>query len=911
MAKSMMSFKKAFLSTLLAGAMLITTMFTVTAPDVGLVPPSEDSDNFDVYEIAAMSNATTDLPLENIRDDEMEAVRREFYEKAQSNQDVPLEPIYVDFSDIIHKPQVWAESDDVVFASESEYSTAVTDFTIGTTRPFQLQFVLAKMNGTLMAQSEHANVWLIDHDAWHAGAKIRACGSHCTLESFTVNMAKEVGSEFDKIYKNMTDPVTGFAPHKSVVLNTGSGYPIGDVGNDGRVNILLYDIDDNGGVGSGYVGGFFTHGDFDPIWNALDMFHMDIGRGHGFRAFEPTATLADKLLFYGVLAHEFQHLLFYMHYGVYPTSATVSESLWMNETFSEMALAFYVRPGFEIVDYSRLLSASNPTYNATTSDFVSFNNSAKSYGMSRMFAHWLYKTMGDNFAADFYSYLMSELPRANSASMALANRNNITSNGGMRGMFGNAFKSATGIGNGGNDSFAKLYFLFMEAFAADGGYFGNEVNKLTKMYDVKNPPDNLWAVRPIIGVPGGRVFATLAEARAGAGGSYAANGSNYTVLESGSNISVTGTKERLFKLSEQTENNHILNITVPNSVNSNGYALYYVALVQDDLLVGGTVHNPLLRSTGDNGANVYPLRRGESTRVDTKGKQAYLVVATFSVFNGSASTVIANGTVTYNWETSLPCADCEQLNCIPCDKSDCPAFTECDFYCDHSPCNICGKYVCTPCVNLECLKPCNFDCFITIRTQHSVHSTGTLSLSNQSPRLNNADIQPLSRMTKLDGLILSTNSISNISPLSGLTNLQSLNAWSNQISSISPVSGLVNLVDIQMSSNQIRDLTPLYGLTKLKTLDIRNNPVCPHQISALKANLPELAVTENSTTNNCVACEHCKAACSFGSACNHDFDPPHTGLDDVTGFTVTAIVLFAGSIGLIVTVVVRRNRRKV
>ncbi len=91
---------------------------------------------------------------------------------------------------------------------------------------------------------------------------------------------------------------------------------------------------------------------------------------------------------------------------------------------------------------------------------------------------------------------------------------------------------------------------------------------------------------------------------------------------------------------------------------------------------------------------------------------------------------------------------------------------------------------------------------------------------------NISDLSPLSRLTNLTGLHLGgNNSISDISSLSGLTNLISLNLWDNSISNISALSRLTNLTLLGLSNNSISDLSPLSRLTNLEYLSLTSNNI--------------------------------------------------------------------------------------
>ena len=122
-----------------------------------------------------------------------------------------------------------------------------------------------------------------------------------------------------------------------------------------------------------------------------------------------------------------------------------------------------------------------------------------------------------------------------------------------------------------------------------------------------------------------------------------------------------------------------------------------------------------------------------------------------------------------------------------------------------------------------------------------------------------SDLTPLSGLTSLTYLNLSSNKISDISALSNLTNLTYLNLSSNKISDISALSNLTNLTELYLGfgdgvgrlgkSNTVSDLSPLSGLTSLTKLHLDNNSIS--DVSALSnlISLAELYLSGNSISD--------------------------------------------------------------
>ena len=112
-----------------------------------------------------------------------------------------------------------------------------------------------------------------------------------------------------------------------------------------------------------------------------------------------------------------------------------------------------------------------------------------------------------------------------------------------------------------------------------------------------------------------------------------------------------------------------------------------------------------------------------------------------------------------------------------------------------------------------------------------------------------SDISALSNLTNLTGLVLGDNSISDISTLSNLTNLTWLDLWDNSISDISTLSNLTNLTGLGLGDNSISDISTLSNLTNLTWLDLWDNSIS--DISALSnlTNLTELYLYNNSISD--------------------------------------------------------------
>ncbi|MCL2109178.1 MAG: hypothetical protein FWH20_07530 [Oscillospiraceae bacterium] len=623
----------------------------------------------------------------------------EILETGETGETEPFadyEIVEIDDSRIIHRPQepLDVELKPMTFLQKAFYIEKNANVNVGTTQLFDMDEIyntyedkinerdtMRRLNFRVMAISEHAIVWLPVHtgaNSYHSTTGVRACStSTCTISSITTQMAQNIAYDFDEIYKMMTHPTTGFAPHNGVLANLGfSNLPaIGDIGSDGRVNIMLYDIGDDGrtNFNGGWTGGFFWSADYYNIpgynTNALDMFHMDIGFGQGFDSLKSGATESDKLRFLNTMAHEFQHMLYYMHYRAYVWSTEgdimiIEPDTWINEYLSGLAGTYYAKSGTIAASNARLVSAADNNW-VGLDDFLYFDMSgspSKSYGMAYTFGSWLQREY-PNFVRRFYNNLQSEFPRANSYAENQVNREKIKA-AGTRQTIGNALRAGTNnqVGTGGENSLRAIYFEFMQAFAADGGSLilpSSAPRQLTKIYDgpplLTTPPYNLWAIRPVIG-GSNRIYDTVAETINGFGSGIIISGTAITGLNSGNSIALnggtsggttfTGFRERVWRLNPHADSTRTtLTITPPattGTLGNLGEIRYYAVVMNDEILGSGST----TRATGVNGADVYPLTKDVSNEIETEGYPAYLMAVIYDA-------ILPNSAVNFSWSVPV------------------------------------------------------------------------------------------------------------------------------------------------------------------------------------------------------------------------------------------------------------------
>jgi len=462
--------------------------------------------------------------------------------------------------------------------------------------------------GELVRQGDHVNIWVLDPAA---GAIPPLALDNAILR-------------FDDITYRMT---RDFAPFRDVrvVTNFNTMPLVGDVHNDGRVNVLLY--------GSN-TGGYFTNRHFmiDDVNVPIAMFHVNASGG-----------ISDS-----TFAHELQHLLFYMHFGVYAGSYRQS-FLWLDEALSELAAAHWTTEnGLRIQIYwiHRALenSYANPN-DWRVGDFVNFNNSGKNYGMSKLHGFFMHQRTAGDYVSFMYDSIRATVPTSTTAAEFRANEAIINTEGMVR-IVGDAFYAAglTGsTGASGELAFNLLYFLFMENFAADGGYVvnNNVFHPTRKFLSSSYSAYNLWGARPYVGSSRG-LFQNSTSPWADV--LLPLGMEAFPVLTSGENVSLSGfngtpahgtTHERFYRLTGQSAASPILSI----SINDNDPRTQYYIVIRNEIVGAG-------RQAGRNGATVHVLTRDNvENLIDTGGQIAYLFVVTLNRN--------VNATVTYSWQDEI------------------------------------------------------------------------------------------------------------------------------------------------------------------------------------------------------------------------------------------------------------------
>lgn len=566
----------------------------------------------------------TETDLEFGKIEAFEQVRREFFEELIDGSDelgeletilIPDEPNIIErpFEDLVRPPISSGTRSSYKMLDYGEFSQG--PFNVGDTRAFNPMIMVdsvktyGTINGYLAAQGQHSNIWVLDDTKYHEVTKTSHTLS-CKLTDMTPAKAKDIANIIDGIYERMTDENTGFGAHANVKIATywADSEPYnGDIDDDGKINFLFYDL-----AQFDYAG-FFSSADFclpgttyGDQSSVLDMLHIDI---NGILGNNP-------LYYYGTLAHEFQHFLFYMYFGTFSYVANGNFS-WINESLADLAKIYYLQPGAEMLVSGRTSQAAKNPYATSSasnySDFVNFG-SLKNYGTGFLLSLLLYKKSGGNYPTELYNYFKQTYPPLSTSNGWLTNYQKCL-NKPMAELWGDAVEASVNVGGtGGMDSFSLMYWLFMESFAADGGTIytddsGTKDVSTMKLYSGPEPSENLWTQR---------------------------NFDSHTIVNNGI-ITLGGygagsprsdaTHEIIYKLvADGSSENTVLDITITDS-DAAGKTLYYIAL----------------KSTGAlPNADIYPLTSGTARKINTNGKEAYLFAVTLY-------RRVTNATVSYSW----------------------------------------------------------------------------------------------------------------------------------------------------------------------------------------------------------------------------------------------------------------------
>ena len=198
-----------------------------------------------------------------------------------------------------------------------------------------------------------------------------AVGDHCYIWFPTNNSDNKVFRKNKILTQNEINQIkTEFEDKYPIMTSTFGTY----TESLGKLNILLYDLQDGYSGSGGYVGGYFSANDI-YYYNRLPMIHVDT---------YPQMAYGDYVEnCYSVLFHEMQHLINF-------TRTRGETPLWLNEAMSAAAEEV-TYPGssvqLRINSWNKNESAYMNYHNGKS--IYSFDNSLGSYAMVSIFSQYL------------------------------------------------------------------------------------------------------------------------------------------------------------------------------------------------------------------------------------------------------------------------------------------------------------------------------------------------------------------------------------------------------------------------------------------------------------------------------------------------------------------------------------------
>ena len=104
----------------------------------------------------------------------------------------------------------------------------------------------------------------------------------------------------------------------------------------------------------------------------------------------------------------------------------------------------------------------------------------------------------------------------------------------------------------------------------------------------------------------------------------------------------------------------------------------------------------------------------------------------------------------------------------------------------------------------------------------------------------------LGKLTKLEGLVLSHNKLTDVKGLEKFTQLTKLYLGKNRLTDVKGLEKLIRLTQLSLENNRLTDVKGIEKLTQLTWLDLRGNPnLTKAQIDQLQKALPRCDILSN------------------------------------------------------------------
>lgn len=205
-----------------------------------------------------------------------------------------------------------------------------------------------QLTAKLLYSGTHADVWVHDNE-------------------ITATEAAKLGSEFDNKI------------HSSVTASFGSE---SDVNNDGKVNILSYDIQDGFDGTGGYIAGYFSPVDLYNYSNSnkAEIFYIDT-----YPLMDESGDI-DVSEAYMTLAHEFQHMVNF-NQNVFVQGSSQLDT-WLDEGLSMAAEQIYSKDVLQSrIDYYNYSTSITSGHSLLNWDY--YGDTLANYSLSYLFLQYL------------------------------------------------------------------------------------------------------------------------------------------------------------------------------------------------------------------------------------------------------------------------------------------------------------------------------------------------------------------------------------------------------------------------------------------------------------------------------------------------------------------------------------------
>ena len=226
----------------------------------------------------------------------------------------------------------------------------------------------------------------------NTNAKLLYNGQYCEVWVENENVvnstaAASMGIEFDNVIYPLM--ISNFGNHT-------------DVNQDGKIALLIFDINDGyNGYGS-YVGGYFSSRDLFPVINSnqMEILYIDT-----YPSMQLSGGQVDPTAAYSTIVHELQHLINYSAKGY---SSSYAMDLWINEGMSMAAQHLYLNSTLDsrinYFNYSPAVLSGQSVLD--WSDAQSSDQRLASYSLSYLFMQYI-KTQSGRGAAIYKEMLAS------------------------------------------------------------------------------------------------------------------------------------------------------------------------------------------------------------------------------------------------------------------------------------------------------------------------------------------------------------------------------------------------------------------------------------------------------------------------------------------------------------------------